>query len=116
MSNEYKVGQKFWWVSNDANVRTQREVIVEKVGRVWVTLSNGYRVDKVTRAVERQEWGTAIPGVCWPSKEEFERHDRTEKAWTTLQRKVRETWRIPDDVTLEDIKAAAMYLKLEIKI
>ena len=110
--SEYKVGDKLWWVGSD-NRRTQREVTVEKVGRVWLTLSNGHRVDKVT--LKADAGGFVSPGTCWLRKEAYEHCVRLELAWGSLQRKVRETWSIPDDVTLEDIKAAAMYLKMEIK-
>jgi hypothetical protein len=113
MSTEYKVGDKLWWVSSD-NKRTQREVTVEKVGRVWLTLSNHHRVDKVT--LKADAGGFTSPGTCWLSKEAYEHCVRLELAWGSLQRKVRETWSVPDDVTLEDIKAAAMYLKMEIKV
>lgn len=110
--NEYKVGDKLWWVSSNNN-RTQREVTVEKVGRQWLTLSNRHRVDKAT--LKADAGGFASPGTCWLSKEAYEHCVRLELAWGSLQRKVRETWSVPDNVTLEDIKAAAMYLKLEIK-
>jgi hypothetical protein len=113
MSNEYKVGDKFWWVGSD-NKRTQREVIVEKVGRVWLTLSNGHRVDKVTFKADAA--GYISPGTCWVSKKAYEHCTRLDRAWGALRRAVDNKWHMPDDVTLEDIKAAAMYLKLEIKI
>lgn len=113
MSTEYKVGDKFWWVSSD-NKRTQREVTVEKVGRAWLTLSNGHRVDKVT--LKADAGGYNSPGTCWLSKEEYERSVRLQVAWTTLSRKLRDSWGVPDNVTLEDIKAAAMYLKMEINV
>jgi hypothetical protein len=113
MSNEYKVGDKLWWVSSD-NKRTQREVTIEKVGRAWLTLSNRHRVDKVTLKADAGEWTS--PGTCWLSKEAYEHRARLEQSWGVLRRAVSNTWNVPDDVTLEDIKAAAMYLKLEIKI
>ena len=113
MSNEYKVGDKLWWVGSD-NKRTQREVTVEKVGRVWLTLSNGHRVDKVTFKADAGEWTS--PGTCWLSKDAYEHCARLLRAWTVLRCEVSNRWVIPNDVTLEDIKAAAMYLKLEIKI
>jgi len=113
MSTEYKVGQKLWWASS-YNRQIQREVTVEKVGRVWLTLSNGTRVDKVTLKADAD--GFTSPGTYWLSKEAYEHCVRLELAWGSLQRKVRETWSVPDDVTLEDIKAAAMYLKMEIKV
>jgi hypothetical protein len=113
MSNEYKVGDKLWWVGSD-NKRTQREVTIEKVGRVWLTLSNHHRVDKVTFVAFAG--GYSSPGTCWLSKEAYEHCARLERSWGALRRAVSNTWNVPDDVTLEDIKAAAMYLKLEIKL
>jgi len=115
MSAEYKVGDKLWWVGSD-NRRTQREVTVEKVGRVWLTLSNGIRVDKVTLLAEPQNYGYSTPGTCWLSKDAYEHCARLERAWNELKGKLRDSWSVPDDVTLEDIKAAAMYLKMEIKV
>jgi hypothetical protein len=50
------------------------------------------------------------------SKEAYEHCARLDRAWDALRRAVNNTWYIPDNVTLEDIKAAAMYLKLEIKL
>lgn len=113
MSTEYKVGHKFWWVYN-TNSRTQREVTVEKVGRVWLTLSNGHRVYKTTLVAFAGDF--ASPGTCWLSKEAYEHHVRRERAWGELKSKLRDSWGVPDNVTLEDIKAAAMYLKMEIKV
>ena len=113
MSNEYKVGDKLWWVGSD-NKRTQREVTIEKVGRVWLTLSNGHRVDKVALKADAGEWTS--PGTCWLSKEAYEHCARLDRAWDALRRAVNNTWYIPDNVTLEDIKAAAALLKLEIKL
>jgi hypothetical protein len=113
MNEEYKVGDKLWWVGSD-NKRTQREVTVEKVGRVWLTLSNNHRVDKVTFKADAGSWTS--PGTCWLSKEAYEHCARLEQSWGALRRAVDNKWHMPDNVTLEDIKAAAMYLKLEIKI
>jgi hypothetical protein len=113
MNEEYKVGDKLWWISSDNN-RTQREVTVEKVGRVWLTLSNRHRVDKTTLVADAGAW--VSPGTCWLSKEAYEHCARLRRAWTVLRCEVSNRGNIPNDVTLEDIKAAAMYLKLEIKI
>jgi hypothetical protein len=113
MNEEYKVGDKLWWVGSD-NKRTQREVTVEKVGRVWLTLSNRHRVDKVTLKADAGEWTS--PGTCWLSKEAYEHRARLTTAWGVFRRTASNVWDVPDGVTLEDIKAAAMYLKLEIKI
>jgi hypothetical protein len=113
MSNEYKVGDKLWWVSN-GNIPAQKEVTIEKVGRVWLTLSNRHRVDKVTFKADVA--GYTSPGTCWLSKEAYEHCARLAKSWSLLRSAVSNRWNVPDDVTLEDIKAAAMYLKLEIKV
>jgi hypothetical protein len=110
--SEYKTGQTFWWVSNN-NARTQSEVTVEKVGRVWLTLSNGQRVDKLTLKADGGSW--ASPGTCWPSKAEYDETVRLRTAWMSLRKQLNDSWEAPNNVTVEDIKAAAVYLKLEIK-
>lgn len=111
--SEYKTGQTFWWVSSN-NSRTQKEVTLEKVGRVWLTLSNGHRVDKLTLKAFAGEWTS--PGTCWPSKAEYDKTVRLQTAWESLRRQLCNSWGgVPNNVTVEDIKAAAMYLKLEIK-
>lgn len=112
MSTEYKVGHKFWWVGSD-NKRTQSEVTVTKVGRAWLTLSNGHRVDKTTLVADAGEFTS--PGHCWESKSAFDGHASIAKAWSALQREVQLSLSVPKNVTLDDIKAAAAHLKLEIK-
>ena len=111
MSNEHKVGQTFWWVSSN-NSRTQGEVSIVKVGRVWLTLSNGNRVDKKTMETYSGEY--VSPGSCWPSKEHFEEHLRFSRMWNSFRSAVSNTWTIPKNVTLEHIKEAASLINLKL--
>ena len=41
----FEVGQKLWFVRSEKRSGESREVTVEKVGRVWATLSNRMRCD-----------------------------------------------------------------------
>jgi hypothetical protein len=111
MTEEHKVGQTFWWVSSN-NARTQGEVSIVKVGRVWLTLSNGHRVDKKTMVTYSGEY--VSPGSCWPSKEHFEQHLRLSRMWTYFRSAVSNTCTIPKNVTRENIKEAASLINLKL--
>ena len=65
-----KVGDKLWWGSIGNSRGTPYEVTVTKVGRLWVYLSNDYRID--TQTLQGDGNGYSSPGCCWLSKEAYD--------------------------------------------
>lgn len=89
------------------------EVTVRKVGRKWVQLSNGYRVDKETGAADGGQYFS--PGTAYPSKEDWIRKQRRQEAWTVLRLVIDQTYSIPESVDLQSIEDAATALGLREK-
>lgn len=58
MNAEYTVGQTLWWEGS----RYAYTLTIERVGRRWLTLDNGYRVDRQTLIADGG--GYVSPGRC----------------------------------------------------
>lgn len=101
----FKVGQTLWYVPRwNGN---SREVTIQKVGRVWLTLSNGERCD-----MKLMVNGNQSPnGRVYLSREAYEAEQALRKAWSAFAMLVR-GHRQPDGVTIEKIKQASALLGL----
>lgn len=107
METEKKIakGDTLIWVSRLDNLTTRRDVIVEKVGRKWVTIVNGrrnWRADVVTLKVDC----SGGLGYCFRSEEdlaatvhEYHREQAAGQAWNKLKKRMSESWRKPDKLT-----------------
>ena len=103
-----KVGDTLYFVYND---RSCRHVKVEKVGRVWAYLSNGYRIDlKILRA---DGGNYSSPGRAWHSKLEHDDSVTKDKLWLLFRFLVREV-SLDNDLTTEQIVAAAAALGIDL--
>lgn len=96
-----KQGQTLWFVP--AYVKSGHEVIVEKVGRIWAHLSNGRLVDIKTMVVDGG-------GMCYLSQTAYQERIELEAAWSALQAEIRNQWKIPAGVTIDDINQARALL------
>jgi hypothetical protein len=106
---DLKPGQKLWFVQTsyralDPDAGT--EVTVEKVGRIWATLSNRDRVD----ARLRVDGGYA---QCYLSRAHFQAHLLVVAAWTEVQVKLSRCHLPPPGVTVGDIATALQVLRLD---
>lgn len=107
---EYQVGQVLYFEHSEYHRRHAplEEVAVVKVGRVWMTLSNGKRADVKTLVVDGGKYSS--PGRCWLNKEERESELAARKAWQSL--KARMGHAAPEGVSAESIERAAKLLGL----
>jgi hypothetical protein len=102
-----QVGDKLWWVSlldygNSGNKRG-REVTITKVGRVYLTLSNGYRVFRDTLKV-KSDYTTGVT-VYFSELDHLTAHGRSE-AWSSLRRLIDSKHTCPDHLSREEIDQA----------
>ena len=110
----YQVGQELWWEPSDRRERILgcRMVKIVKVGRVWLELSNGYKVDKIKLAAYSKIYGP--PGHCYLDRAARELHVAAELAWSKLCRKLCGMHNIPSHLTLAEITQAAALLGVTI--
>ena len=101
-------GQKLWWVPRNSTYRKPCEVVVVKVGRKWVQLDNGYRINAQT--FEADGAGYSPPGVCYMNQAIYAAELALNQAWLSLQQALRGPR--PAGVTLENIGEARAVLGL----
>lgn len=112
-ANKIAKGDILIWVSGlDDAPSSRKDVVVDKVGRKWVTIVNGrrnWRADVVTLKVDC----SGGYGYCFRSEEDFAaavheycREQAALKAWDKLKNRMRESWRKPDKLTEEAILQA----------
>lgn len=92
-------GQSLWLVGSD-NAKTQRAVIVTKVGRKWATLNTGQRIDIQSMTVDGGQCNS--PGQCYESQQVYEQTRALSIAWGQLTRDVKGMNR-PEHMTIEKI-------------
>lgn len=110
MSDKFKVGQELWCVYNDRRIGQQHTTVVQKVGRKWIELSNCHRMNAETMMLDGGNYSP--PGRCFLSREEFEEIKQKKDAWMLFQRKA--YWLIPDKFCIDDIRAAAKLLRIDL--
>lgn len=98
-----KVGDKLWYVTMNYSRPVGQEVLITAVGRRWLALSNLTRADKRTLVVDHD--GCGYPPQLWLSKAAHEASTRRQDLWVLLRRQVQD-WRVPDDVSAEQIEMA----------
>jgi len=104
----YKVGQT-WWLSMRDHARGSREVVVEKVGRKWATLTGGYRVALGTLHVDGGEYSSL--GMLWRSRAEYEAHAESNRLIWRLRDRIGYG---PTKATADNIYYAAKILGIEL--
>jgi hypothetical protein len=113
--NKFIVGQTLWFVysHNYGNLpRSNCEVTITKVGREWLTLSSGHRIDKHTLEVDGE--GYASPGRCYLSRKKHEEEIAVVLEWKKFLRFLQaKGYRAPGGATVESIAQAMRILKLE---
>ena len=109
-AGHYSVGQElyFEWSPYSRRRGGGETVTITKVGRKWMELSNGHRVDKVRLVADGREYSS--PGTAYVSRADREAQVRLLDAWRTLR--VRMEVMPGDGVTTERIAEAARLLGL----
>lgn len=110
-ADHYSVGQElyFEWSPYSRRRGSGETVTITKVGRKWIELSNGHRVDKVRLVADGQK--SMSPGTAYVSRADREAQVRRLNAWRTLRARMDA---MPGDgVTAERIAEAARLLGLE---
>ena len=110
-ADHYSVGQElyFEWSPYSRRRGGGETVTITRVGRKWMELSNGHRVDKVRLVADGR--GYSSPGTAYVSRADREAQVRLLDAWRTLR--VRMEVMPGDGVTTERIAEAARLLGLE---
>lgn len=108
---EIEVGQKLWFVPRQRYLGEPKFVTVEKCGRKWLTLDNGYRADVATLNVDGGR-GYYSPAACYYSREEWEAEKALKEAWVGFRGAVDRSLTMPSGTTLERIEQARKMLAL----
>jgi hypothetical protein len=83
-------------------------VTITKVGRKWLQLSNGFRVDAQTLIADGGKYSS--PGTCYKDRAAREAVVAAEAAWSSLRHRMGCT--VPKGVSAQDIAHAARLLGL----
>ena len=106
----YKVGQQLYWEPYDSRDKRHSGIVqIMKVGRVWLELSNGYRVSAKTLIADGKKY--ASQGRCFLDKSAREAEVTADALWSALRAKI--YLRIKT-VSADDIHAAAKLLGVAI--
>lgn len=100
---EFHIGQQLYFVPEQA-WRHARFVTVEKIGRQYLTFSDGIRADKAT--LRTKEYS----GRVYLSQEEYDQQRALDRAYSMLAHQV--TGRPEPGVTLADIAEVRRLLRL----
>lgn len=112
-AKQYEVGQSLYWVSN-RQVRgstTKEAVTITKIGRRWMDISNGHRIDKQTLWADSGNYTS--PGMCYASEADYLAKIEAERLFLLLARRM--GYHPQSGVTADDIRAAAALLGLDLE-
>ena len=100
----YKVGQTLWFKYDGYSSRSgvDREVAITKIGRSWIYIDNGHRVDKETLIADGK--GYASPGACYLSKKDYDEDVLLAREWRLFSRMIQDSYNAPEGVTVESIQ------------
>lgn len=105
-----KVGDSLWYNPSDRQRGTDCGWIkIHKVGRKWITLINGVRVDRRTMITD--EWPA---GKCYLSEEACLADVRMNMLWKQFVSRVSFRLNRPDDLSADELIAMARKLGFEI--
>ena len=108
---KFKIGQKLF---RDKNLNFQRGkacqswVTINKVGRKWLTVDYGERVNIETLEVDRGQ--SSSPAQCYLTKKEYDEKVVKDEIWAAVRRKC--LYCVPD-ISLEDVIIIAKILNVK---
>lgn len=103
-------GQIVWFESGRPYISSE-EVKVERVGRLWAYLSNGYRCNRYTGVGDGGDF--LSPGTVHESREDFERMQALFNMWRRLQRDIAAKRFLREDINRRAILQVRRLLKLD---
>jgi hypothetical protein len=106
----YVCGQELYWEPSrySSNRKDHGMVTITKVGRKWLELSNGCRVDAATLIADAGKYSS--PGQCYRDRAAREEVVEAEAAWSSLRHRMGYT--VPKGVNAQDIAHATRLLGL----
>lgn len=111
----YAVGQSLYWESSPGysgrSSGRNGDVTITKVGRKWLELSNGYRVDKATLFADPGNYSP--PGRCFVDKEKRLAEHAKQDAWNELHRRIAaltSRGRAPQQISMASIQQILVLL------
>lgn len=105
-----EAGDLLFFAPFDERRHGHQNVTVRSVGRKWITLTNGRRVDKETMRVDGGVHSS--PGKCWPSKAAWEGYRALRDFYQTFRRQLESNFELPEGVTPARMVVAAGALKM----
>jgi len=112
MSDEYKIGQTLWYVPIRRHGQPC-EVTITKVGRQWLTLSNGHRVCKEDLVCDGK--GYVSPGRCYVSQDEYRQEALLNNQWDRFRAEISSWHRRPNSVSHDDLCKVMTILGIKTK-
>lgn len=110
METQYEVGQALYFVGTRRYNKEPRFVYIQKVGRKWLQLDNGNRVDIETLTADGA--GFVSPGQAYLNQEVYKARVKLQNAWDAVRRRVDDARYVPPDMTVERISEALTLLGL----
>lgn len=107
----FTVGQQLYWAGMN-NLRTHGYVTAEKVGRKWVQLSNGHRINRETMRADAGHYTS--PGRCYLSKDDYDNEMLRDRLTRRLKEAISNCRQF--EATSEDIVAAGKLLGISIEL
>lgn len=103
-------GENLFWVPT--NFREKKiNVTVTKIGRKWAYLSNGYKIDKNSLKSPPKD-NLISPGRCFLSHQDYLDKKKIYEKFEKIKRVLQHIDKLPDDVTLENLKKVEELLQL----
>lgn len=95
------VGQTLWLQSH-VSYQKSCETKIIKIGRQYAYLDNGDRIFIDT--LERDGGKYSSNYTLWESKQEYDKCKEKDKLWDAIQRKIRDQYRVPKELSIEKIE------------
>ncbi len=96
------VGQKLYYVPNRHNSSgAAREVTVEKVGKKWIAIDFGHRIEIGTLIADGGKYSS--PGCCFLSKKHYDEIVMLNVMWGDTRKLFDHRYSRPDHITEKDM-------------
>lgn len=119
---QFSIGQRMYYVRGERRGGPSW-VEITKIGRKWISaayvdnkgkLYSELRFDHETLYVDNG--GYSSPGRCYFTKEEYDAECLLNLAWSNFSSAIRNQYRLQENVTLDQIQAAAKVLGIDLKL
>lgn len=105
-----KVGDKLWFQSH-VRYKNSREVTVITVGRKWITLDNGFRINRETWTIDCG--GYIAPGKMYRTQEEADAQIARTQRWVSIFRYICDRYNRPEHITDDDLATLERVLQID---